>query len=220
MNGLNGLNGQKRKVSDDPLFFVSRIINKIHSQWLLWTFPFQSVGPEFWAHVSCELSRSAAPHIKIGNRVKMDRGSCLEIPTIPKSDEPVLVLEDGCEIGRRCLISAKNGIHIGKNTIFGPSALVMDHEAVCDSPIIDRVGSKSGTIRIGRGCWIGFGAAILCGQGELVIGENSVIGANSVVTKSVPAYSVVSGNPGRVVKQFDPSKGQWVIGTSGFVRRG
>jgi acetyltransferase-like isoleucine patch superfamily enzyme len=52
----------------------------------------------------------------------------------------------------------------------------------------------------------------VCGQGDLVIGKHSVIGANSVVTRSIPANSVVSGNPGRIVKSYDPSKGKWVMG--------
>ena len=75
-------------------------------------------------------------------------------------------------------------------------------------------GRVRGTIRIEEGCWIGFGAAIVCGQGELVIGRNSIVGANSVVTRSVLPYSVVTGNPARVAKSYDPSREQWVIGAS------
>jgi acetyltransferase-like isoleucine patch superfamily enzyme len=73
-------------------------------------------------------------------------------------------------------------------------------------------------IRIEEGCWIGYGAAIVCGKGELVIGSNSVIGANAVVSRSIPPNSVVTGNPARVVKQFDPVKGEWVLGSSAFAK--
>ncbi len=52
----------------------------------------------------------------------------------------------------------------------------------------------------------------MCNGGELVIGRNSVIGADSVITKSVPPYSVVVGNPGRVIKHFDLIKQAWVLG--------
>ncbi len=69
--------------------------------------------------------------------------------------------------------------------------------------------SGSGTIRIEEECWIGFGATIVCTQGELVIGRHSVVGANSVVSRSIPPYSVVSGDPARIVKQYDFSKGKW-----------
>ena len=49
-----------------------------------------------------------------------------------------------------------------------------------------------------------------------MIGRGSVVGANSVVSRSVPPFSVVSGNPAKVVKQYDPVKKAWVIGSSGF----
>ena len=212
-----------RKATDDLLFFVSRIINKLHSQWLLRTYPFHSVGSEFWAHSSCELSRSAAPFIKIGDRVKMDRDVCLNIPFIPESGEPIILLEDGCQFGRRCLICAQNRIQIGKNTIFGPSALVMDHEHACDSlyvAINDQRTREGGKIRIEEGCWIGFGAAIVCSEGELVIGRNSVIGTNSVVTRSIPPYSIAAGNPARVAKCYDQKTKSWVLGTSQITTHG
>jgi len=211
-----------RKAGEDPLFVVSRIVNKLHSQWLVWTYPFHSVGSEFWAHSSCELSRSVAPHIKIGDRVKMDRDVCFDIPLIPESDEPVILLEDGCNIGRRCLICARNRVQIGKNTVFAPSALVMDHgyafddlDAAINHRGATEDGSKEGgKIRIEEGCWIGFRAAIVCSEGELVIGRNSVIGANSLVTRSIAPYSVVTGNPARVAMSYDQEEKRWVLGTS------
>jgi len=83
-------------------------------------------------------------------------------------------------------------------------------------PIRDQGGTKSGTVVVEEGCWIGYGTAIVSTQGELVIGKNSVVGANSLVTRSVPPYSVVTGNPARVVKHFDLEKGEWVLGSSGM----
>jgi acetyltransferase-like isoleucine patch superfamily enzyme len=212
-----------RKATEDPLFFVSRVVNRLHSQWLRWTYPFHSIGSDFWAHNSCDLRRSVAPYIQIGDRVKMDRDAWLDVPLIPRSEEPVILLEDGCQIGRRCLISAQNRVQIGKNSIFGPAALIMDHpdeSDYVDSPVIDRETKKGGTIRIEEGCWIGFRAAIVCSEGELVVGKNSVIGANAVVVQSVPPYSVVAGNPAKVVKQYEPSEGVWLLGAGTHRRKG
>lgn len=56
-------------------------------------------------------------------------------------------------------------------------------------------------IQIERNVWIGFDACILPG---VTIGEGSVVGAKSVVTESVPPYSVVVGNPARVIRQLNP----------------
>ena len=53
---------------------------------------------------------------------------------------------------------------------------------------------------------------IVCEQGELVIGRNCVIGANCVIARSIPPYSVVAGNPAKIVKQYDLEKGKWVLG--------
>jgi acetyltransferase-like isoleucine patch superfamily enzyme len=198
---------------EDPISIFPRIISKLNSLWLQWTYPFASVGSDFWAHYSAEIPRSAATHIKIGNSVRIDPGAWINIPLESTSSDLVIVLDDACSIGRRVMISAKNQIHLEHHTILSPSVLIMDHNhAFQDVTLpIDRQGVTSGgTIRIEEGCWIGFGAAIICSQGELVIGRNSVVGANAVVTRSVPPYSVVAGNPSKIVKRFDAAKGEWV----------
>jgi acetyltransferase-like isoleucine patch superfamily enzyme len=196
---------------------LGRLVNKLHSLWMAWTYPFISVGRNFSAHYSCDLRRPTASRVKIGDSVILDRDSWLNIPTIPASMDPVILIGDYCRLGRRCVISAKNRIDIERNVIFGPSALVMDHNHSFEdvtAPISQQGVTPGGTIRIEEGSWIGYGAAVVCNQGELVIGRNSVIGANSVLTRSVPPNSVVTGNPARVVKQFDHAKGQWVLGSS------
>jgi acetyltransferase-like isoleucine patch superfamily enzyme len=182
-----------------------------------WTYPFYSVGKDFWAHHLSELRRSQAPYIQIGSNVILERDVWLNIPHLPEKVEPILILGDRCNIGRRCMISAQNRIEIGNDALISPTVLVMDHNHSFEDvnvPIGDQGNTTGGTIRIEEGCWIGYGASIVCNQGELVVGRNSVIGANATVTRSVPAYSVVVGNPARVVRRFDPSEGQWVKKTA------
>jgi acetyltransferase-like isoleucine patch superfamily enzyme len=92
----------------------------------------------------------------------------------------------------------------------------MDHSHAYEDitvPIREQGVTEGGRIRIGQGSWIGFGAAIVCPKGELTLGRNCVVGANSVVTRSFPPYSVIAGNPAKVVKQFDPVKQAWVQGS-------
>jgi len=52
---------------------------------------------------------------------------------------------------------------------------------------------------------LGLGSVVICNSGRLTIGRNSVIGANAVVTRSVPAFSVVAGNPARIIRQIESS---------------
>lgn len=56
-------------------------------------------------------------------------------------------------------------------------------------------------IRIARNVWIGFGACVLPG---VTIGQGSIVGARSVVTADVPPFTIVAGNPARVIRQLQP----------------
>jgi acetyltransferase-like isoleucine patch superfamily enzyme len=62
-------------------------------------------------------------------------------------------------------------------------------------------------IRIGQGCWIGQNVVILPG---VEVGELSIIGANSVVTRNVPARAIATGSPARVIKEWDEASENWI----------
>ena len=124
-----------------------------------------------------------------------------------------IIIDDRCVINAQAVISAKNNIHLEHDVMVSACALLMDHNHAYEDvskPINSQGSTAGGTIRIEQGCWIGHGAAIVCGQGELVIGRNSVVAANSLVTRSFPPYSVIVGNPARLARKYDPEKGAWV----------
>jgi len=120
-------------------------------------------------------------------------------------------------IGDRTFIGASHivchtAVNIGDDAILSWGITIFDH----DSHSLDgeqrrndvrnwKLGRKDWThvriapVDIGPKAWIGFGASILRG---VRIGEGAVVGARSVVTRDVPAYTVVAGNPARVIKQL------------------
>ena len=200
----------------DTLGLISKALTKLHSVWVTATYPFKSVGYGLSIHPSVDLYRAMAPRIQLGNSVLIARDAWLNV-TGPLEGEPAIVIDDNCAVARRSQISAKNCVHLERDVILSPSVLIMDHNHAFEDvtvPVRDQGVTDGGRVRIEQGCWIGHGAVIVCDKGELVLGRNSVVAANAVITRSFPAYSVISGNPARIVKQFDVTKRIWVLGSS------
>src|SRR5579863_6420552 len=201
---------------EDPLSTISRAVTRLYTLWLSATYPFASRGRNLSIQYPCILSRRAAHRVKLGSSVIIRKDAWLSIITDSVSDLN-LVIDDNCLVGARSVISAKNFIHLEHDVILATSVLIMDHNHAYEDitlPIRVQGITQGGTIRIEQGCWIGQGAAIVCNEGELVIGRNSVVAANSLVTRSFPPYSVIVGNPSRLARQFDPARGTWIGGAS------
>ena len=116
-----------------------------------------------------------------------------------------LTIEDDCSYVRRslavsggCYLNAADGLWIGKGTIWSANVAIISQDHAIDD---FREAPATGGIRIGRGCWIGFGAVILPG---VVLGDYTVVGANADVTRSFEQGRVViAGAPASVVRQLD-----------------
>jgi abequosyltransferase len=199
--------------SEDVLTFFGAALTKAKTAWMRLTYPFAQFGSRVSIHHSCEIRRPFCSRIKIGDSVYIAADSWLNIPEFVPGAPPAIILESGCKIGRRCMISAKRSVHLGSDVMLGPSVVITDHShqfSNPDSPIHAQGLTEGGRVYIGKNCWLGHGAAIICTAGELVVGRNSVVGANAVVTRSVPPFSVVAGSPARVVKRYAPEVGKWV----------
>ena len=88
-------------------------------------------------------------------------------------------------------------IYVGDGTMFGPHVIL----ATAGHPILPQLREKglqyNMPVRIGRNCWLGAGVVVLPG---VTIGDNTVVGAGSVVTRDLPADVVAVGNPCRVLR--------------------
>jgi abequosyltransferase len=212
------LRSKKAAFAEDPLSLFGALLTKARTVWMQLTFPFAAFGRDVSIHYSCDIRRSAASRIRIGNSVYILRETWLNIPEPAVEAPPAIILENGCKIGRRCMISAKNQVHLEEDVLLGPSVLITDHShefSNPDMPIHAQGLTEGGTVLIERNCWLGHGAAVICTSGDLSVGRNSIIGANSVVTHSVPPFSIVTGNPAKVIRRYHPDSGEWIrVGSS------
>jgi len=203
---------------EDPWIIASRALTKLHSWWVSSTYPFPSVGRNLSVHHTTIWSRRIAPGIRIGNSVIIRNHAWINTFELENSTDGVKIdIGDRCVINAQCVISAKNRIIIERDVMVSACSLIMDHNHAYEDvtrTIQSQGATSGGTIRIEEGCWIGHGAAIVCGQGELVLGRNCVVAANALVTRSFPPHSVIVGNPARLAKQFDPATESWVGATS------
>jgi sugar O-acyltransferase (sialic acid O-acetyltransferase NeuD family) len=92
---------------------------------------------------------------------------------------------------------------VGHNASIHMGSLIGHESKIGDSAFIAHGCNLCGLVTVGNGTFVGAGATILP---RLNIGEWSIVGAGSVVTKSVPPYTVVSGNPARKIRLIDPSE--------------
>jgi acetyltransferase-like isoleucine patch superfamily enzyme len=206
---------QHRPRFGDPLQLLPRALTKLYSIWIGLTYPFASKGRNLSVHFTSQLDRQRAVRISLGNSISLKKDAWVNVATEDPTGEPVIVIDDNCNLGYGSILSAKNRIHLERDVLVGQQVLIVDHNHRYEDttlPIVDQGITEGGRIRIGQGSWIGRGSAIVCSRGQLTIGRNCVIAVNTVVTRSIPDYSVVWGNPATIIRQYDPETRAWHIG--------
>ena len=130
-------------------------------------------------------------------------GSCGKnvwiVPPMKLAVGKYISIGEGCYFNAGTTFIDDWKIEIGKNCLFGPNVtLCTTGHPISPNHRMD--GMYSFPIKIGNTCWIGANVIVLPG---VTIGDNSVIGAGSVVTKDIPANVVAAGNPCHVLRKID-----------------
>ena len=150
-------------------------------------------------------------HASLGDRVLIRPGARIELIVTNPAFPPRLTIGNNVNIEQNVHIVCGSSISIEDDvTITGGCGIVdVEHpyEDV-DDPV--RIGMRIRTVGnrvvIGRGSFIGFNAMILP---NVTIGRHAVVGSHAVVTRDVPDYCVVAGNPARVVKRYNRQTQTW-----------
>ena len=110
-----------------------------------------------------------------------------------------LKIGKGSIIGDKSILDARNGIEIGENVNFSSNVHIWTEQHDHRDPYFDYNSGATFKVTIGNRVWIGENVAILPG---VKIGRGAIIGANSVVTKNIPAYSIAVGVPAKCIKIY------------------
>jgi len=142
--------------------------------------------------------KGPAACIALDDGAALDRGVVLLVT----SERARIVIGLHTYLNRHIMIDADELVEIGERTMIGPFCYITDHDhairagaAPADGPLV------SAPTRLGARCWIGAHVTILKG---VSIGDGTVVGAGSVVTKSLPAGVIAVGNPARVLREIAP----------------
>ncbi len=143
--------------------------------------------------------------LELGDNVKIGAYSRLIISTSFNDIGAYIRIGDNVGLGEFAYLGGAGGLEIGADCIIGQylSCHPENHNFGDSSKLIRHQGVNRKGIKIGRNCWIGAKVTILDG---VRVGDNCVIAAGAVVTKSMPANSVIGGVPAKVLKKIEPEQ--------------
>ncbi|WP_144168633.1 DapH/DapD/GlmU-related protein [Shewanella algae] len=154
-------------------------------------------------------------NIKLG--VGFTTGKYCRIDAFPMEEDcgHMITFGENCQINDSVHIAAVKSITFGNNVLIASRVFITDHnhgtyigeEQSLPSSVVAQRELSSASVEIGDNVWLGEGVAIMPGTR---IGNNSVVAANSVVTKSVPPNVIVAGTPAKPIKMYDENSKKWI----------
>jgi acetyltransferase-like isoleucine patch superfamily enzyme len=157
----------------------------------------------------CFVAPDVTLEIGKGAVVRLGRWSWIGHGTKIRAHEGVVEIGAKTVLGQECTISAFKHVSIGRECIVADRVMLIDfdHGVVEVDRPIRLQGIYKRDVRVGHNCWIGYGACILRG---VTVGDNSIVGTGTVVTKDLPADSVSAGAPARIVRmREEPETMRW-----------
>ncbi len=151
---------------------------------------------------------SGGKRIFIGSKVYINDWGWLACEPLTGDNDAKLIIGDGTYIGRFCHIYATSKIEVGKKVLMADKVYISDnlhsYEHI-EIPVIDQPIKQINPVIIGDGAWLGENVCVIGAS----VGMNSVVGANSIVTKDIPDYCVALGSPATITKRYNFDTKQW-----------
>jgi acetyltransferase-like isoleucine patch superfamily enzyme len=136
--------------------------------------------------------------LRIGDGTLLEPGCWLTL-----GPQARIAIGAGCFLNMGVMLAAVESIEIGDHVMFANNCFVGDSDHRFDDrtkPVTWQGFEPQGPVRIGSNCWFGVGCVV---TGGVEIGERSVIGSNSVVTRDIPAGVIAAGAPAKVIREIE-----------------
>ena len=188
------------------LYYIKRWRIKFLSKWI-YSREFRVSGKNLI--LNSPLNITGINHISVGDNVYIGYKCWLAAGEETGNRNPELLIGSGCHIGNFNHIYATDKILIEDNVLTADRVYITDNLHSYNDiniPVLNQPVVHKKSVVIGNGSWLGENVCVICAN----IGKHCVIGANSVVTKDIPDYTVAVGSPARVIKKYDFNIKKWV----------
>ena len=157
------------------------------------------VSPKAYIDWKTKFVYNFVADICIANGVRVNSGTVITAINTSKVPKHLVNIGANTYIGENNILRGGAGISIGEGCLISNNVVIVseNHSFKLGIPISTQASDQQGGVKICDDVWIGANSVVLP---HVTIGKGSVIGAGSVVTKSIPENAIAFGNPARVVK--------------------